>query len=553
MISRNVRGRLQELAKQFTEQLPNRLSAIESALNDLAKDGRSAESLENVRMHAHRLAGTGATFGYDQISATARELEQLAAGIRDISTGIGREQLESMRGLYETLQAEYRHAVPEDDESHAEEAGQLLPVDEEAGDEQAGHQVVVLGRSEQNLGDIESQLGFFGFPVQRVQDLGSLEYMVENTRDMVILVADLRELPDEEDVALRLKALRKGNNGLAGVIFFSTVDSFEERLRAVRSGGDAFFPAPVEVLRLVDKLETILGTIQDEPYHVLVVDDDHEQVSYFALVLQQAGMITSVVTEANNVFQVLTEAKPELILLDMYMPGATGLELARIIRQQEAFIGIPIIFLSMEQDREKQMEAISQGGDDFITKPVQADYLVTSVRMKAQRTRDMRFFMERDSLTGLLNHSNLLEKVEYEMQRAGRIGSSLSFAMIDLDHFKSVNDTYGHLTGDRVLKSLARLLRERLRKTDLIGRYGGEEFGVILLDTTPEDARVILDQIRDSFARIRHTAEYRDFYVTLSCGLASYPGYRNVNDITEAADRALYTAKESGRNQVLTG
>jgi diguanylate cyclase (GGDEF)-like protein len=103
-----------------------------------------------------------------------------------------------------------------------------------------------------------------------------------------------------------------------------------------------------------------------------------------------------------------------------------------------------------------------------------------------------------------------------------------------------------------VLKSLSRLLRERLRKTDLIGRYGGEEFGIILLDTTPEAAREILDQIRESFARIRHSAEDRDFYVTLSCGLASYPRYVNVGDLTEAADRALYDAKESGRNRVVS-
>ncbi|NBC30152.1 MAG: diguanylate cyclase [Spirochaetes bacterium] len=560
MLSRNVRDRLRELTKQFTQQLPSRLQAIHSALGQLEEDPGSAEALQQIRSHAHRLAGSGSTFGYQTISTVSRELEHLVAECLDSGEPVDSASMAAIREMAENLDRSFHQHAQEAQESPGEstpeDEGQLLPVGEREHRRNADsseHCVAVLARGDDASADIESQLGFFGFSVVAVSDLGELEALVEEGDGLIILVADLREIPEDADAALRLKALRTDNNALSGVILFSRVDSFDERLRAVRSGGDAFFPAPVEVLRLVDKIETLFGTAQYDPYHVLVVDDDHEQVSFLALILQQAGMITSVVTEANNVFQVLTEAKPEIILMDMYMPGCSGIELARIIRQQEAFIGIPIIFLSVEQDREKQLQAISEGGDDFIAKPVQPEYLVTAVRMKAQRTRDMRFFMERDSLTGLLNHSNLLEKVEYEIQRAGRIESSLTFAMIDLDHFKSVNDTYGHLTGDRVLKSLSRLLRERLRKTDVIGRYGGEEFGVILLDTTPQAAFEILDRIRQSFARIRHSAENRDFYVTLSCGLASYPNYDNVNDLTEAADRALYTAKESGRDQLVSG
>ncbi len=557
MLSRNIRRRLRELSKRFTEQLPNRLNAISEGIERLQNEEDAAEALEEIRMQAHRLAGTGSNFGFNRVSTAARELEEKAKIAAEVADPIRENDRRAIAESYSSLRESVRAEVVEnaDEAALSEDAAQLLPVQDrhEDSEEHSGHQVALLAGDDDTLGDLPSQLGFFGFPVRRIRELAELSPIMDDyARGVVILVADLGEVPDTENVSLQLKALRNDNNSLAGIIFYSAVDNFDQRLRAVRSGGDAFFPAPVEVLRLVDKLESILGAAQHDPYHVLVVDDDHEQVSYLALILQQAGMITSVVTEASKVFQVLAEAKPELILMDMYMPGCSGLELARIIRQQEAFIGIPIIFISVEQDPEKQLQAISEGGDDFITKPLQPEYLVTAVRMKAQRTRDMRFFMERDSLTGLLNHSNLLEKIEYEIQRAVRIDGSLTFAMIDLDHFKSVNDTYGHLTGDRVLKSLSRLLRERLRKTDLIGRYGGEEFGVILLDTTPQAAREIIDQIRRSFARIRHTADDRDFYVTLSCGLASYPGYGNAGELTEAADRALYEAKESGRNRVVS-
>ncbi|MFW6344149.1 MAG: GGDEF domain-containing protein, partial [Sediminispirochaetaceae bacterium] len=127
----------------------------------------------------------------------------------------------------------------------------------------------------------------------------------------------------------------------------------------------------------------------------------------------------------------------------------------------------------------------------------------------------------------------------------------VSFAMIDADHFKDVNDTHGHLTGDRVLKSLSRMLQDRLRRTDIIGRYGGEEFGIILINTDSEEAKRIMDEIRENFARVRHHSEKKGFFVTFSCGIASYPAIESPEEINLAADEALYSAKEAGRNRVV--
>jgi diguanylate cyclase (GGDEF)-like protein len=197
------------------------------------------------------------------------------------------------------------------------------------------------------------------------------------------------------------------------------------------------------------------------------------------------------------------------------------------------------------------MEAVRNGGDDFLTKPVDPQYLVSLVRVRVERTRNMRYFMERDSLTGLLNHSNLKDQLGREIIRARRMGTSLSFAMIDTDRFKRINDTFGHLTGDRVLKSLARLLQDRVRRTDIVGRYGGEEFGVILLNADAESARKIMDEIRINFAQIRHRADDREFYISFSCGIAEYPGYEDAEELSCAADEAMYAAKQAGRNRVM--
>jgi len=171
--------------------------------------------------------------------------------------------------------------------------------------------------------------------------------------------------------------------------------------------------------------------------------------------------------------------------------------------------------------------------------------------MRAERMRIIRSYMDRDSLTGLINHTKAEEQLDIAMERARRQGGSLSFAMIDIDNFKEVNDTYGHPSGDRVIMSLARLLQQRLRKTDVVGRYGGEEFAVILSDTAASNAAKVLDAIRLSFSRIKNQADGREFSVTFSCGIATFSGHGDAALLTSAADKALYEAKRDGRNRIV--
>ncbi len=159
--------------------------------------------------------------------------------------------------------------------------------------------------------------------------------------------------------------------------------------------------------------------------------------------------------------------------------------------------------------------------------------------------------MATDGLTGLLNHSHLEERLETEIARSQRQGSPLVFAMIDIDHFKRVNDTWGHAAGDRVLRSLAKLLRQRLRRTDVAGRYGGEEFGVILTDTDVETALPLLDAIRRDFGAVQHTCGDTEFSVHFSAGLAGFPRHRSAGVLVNAADAALYVAKQAGRDRIV--
>jgi diguanylate cyclase (GGDEF)-like protein len=155
----------------------------------------------------------------------------------------------------------------------------------------------------------------------------------------------------------------------------------------------------------------------------------------------------------------------------------------------------------------------------------------------------------RDSLTGLYNHTHILQLLDDARARALRTEQPLSFAMLDIDFFKKVNDTYGHPVGDRVIKSLAMFLKQRLRKSDYIGRYGGEEFAVVLPDTDAATALKVLDEIRQRFAEILHPAQPQDLSCTFSCGIAELRGSEDGRTLSKNADQALYSAKHAGRNR----
>lgn len=548
-LPKKVQERLIALGRDFVQRIPERMHEIRS-LMDHAETG-STESLREFRLLVHRIAGSAATFGFDELGEAARILETRAE--EDLA---GDDQVLSER----TKKAFQRFRRLMDETIFPRESGDPAADETEPPIGAVRHEraVILVGEVPGIPPDFGDQVAVFRFGVSFAADLEAVPGFCnarlgdgEDQYRFVVIVAAVASLNGTPERLRLLAELRERYRKRIVLILVGEEDDFPTRLRSVRYGADAFISTPIDVAHLVDRIDRLTHPNDPQPYHILIVDDDPEQVSDTALVLQEAGMITSVVTDPRNIFEVLVDYRPELILLDMYMPECSGAELASIIRQNENYVGVPILYLSVETSMEKQMSAIRSGGDGFLVKPIDPEHLVMEIAVRASRTRAMRFFMERDSLTGLLNHTNLKQHLEQELQRARRIGLPMVFVMIDLDHFKAVNDTYGHLTGDRVIKSLSRLLQERLRRSDTIGRYGGEEFGVILFNTSASWAESIMNEIRESFNRIRQTDGRAQFNVTFSCGIAEYPHFDTAPALNEAADSALYQAKNRGRNCVV--
>jgi len=322
------------------------------------------------------------------------------------------------------------------------------------------------------------------------------------------------------------------------------------QLDAIRCGVEALFAKPVDPTAVADLLERRLRPVREDPFRVIVVDDSRATADFVKGILEQAGMVCRTVDEPLATLDAIRDFRPDLVLTDLYMPTCAGPELAALIRMHPGFLGIPIVYLSSEMDPDLRIEALRQGADDFLSKPIRPEHLVASVQVRCQRSRLLRSQMLRDSLTGLYNHTTLKDRLESEVSRAQRSRSPLCCAMIDLDHFKSVNDTHGHAVGDRVIVSLARLLRRRLRKNDVVGRYGGEEFALLLPDTPLDDARVVLDSLREAFHAIPQTGVRGPFSTSFSCGVAEFLPGESAESLNDAADQALYRAKAGGRNRV---
>jgi len=396
---------------------------------------------------------------------------------------------------------------------------------------------------------IINQLEFFGFRSINFSKIQDFVLAAKQDKPETI-VADVDFDGGELSGIEAVKKIQESHETTIPTIFVSDrKDDIETRLMASRTGGEEFFYRAVDPGQLIEKIEQYTHSNIQDPYRILVVDDSRAQAKYIENILHKAGMIPYVITEPMQVLLALADFQPEIIIMDMYMPGCTGMELARVIRQQDRFHSVPIIYLSAEDDVNKQLHAMSLGGDDFLTKPIDPKHLIATLQNRGRRARSLLALMIRDSLTGLYNHTHTLHLLELEISKAKQKNLPICFAMLDIDYFKKINDNYGHPIGDRVLKSLSLFLKQRLRKTDHIGRYGGEEFAIVLPNTTERDAKTILNEIRDRFGELPQPAGSGSFNVTFSCGIALSSG-ENAQSLCEKADQALYDAKRNGRNIV---
>lgn len=546
----DLHDKLAALRTAFIGGLPDRLDAIQQRWQALATGPWEPTAAATLRLLAHGLKGSTATYGMWSISEAAAVLEARLAPVVDVpEDGV---QAVPTPDEIDAITAAVRHLRAHLHDGLATDPDNTDPLLQEPPDDTDRSSLVVyiLDPDEAVGANLSVQIGHYGFETDVFVSIPALADAV-TARKPDAIVADIAFLHKDSGDEDRVRRLLTDSDPAIPAVILSLRDDLAARVEAVRAGAQACFGKPADVGELVATLDKLTETDKPDSYRVLVVDDDKAMANYHAAVLRTAGIETQVLTDPMTVMTPLTDFDPDLLLLDMYMPGCRGTDLAAAIRQYSNYASLPIVYLSTEHDRDIQLAAIARGADDFLTKPIRPDRLISSVTARAARQRVLRALVSQDAMTKLLNHTATKERLAVELARAIRTKRPLTFGLLDIDHFKRVNDTYGHPVGDSVIKNLSRLLPQRLRKTDSVGRYGGEEFAVILPDTPLDDARDVMDKMRQSFSGMQQWTGSGTFKCSFSCGLAGFPGLEDATAIIDAVDAALYEAKRGGRNRVV--
>jgi len=291
----------------------------------------------------------------------------------------------------------------------------------------------------------------------------------------------------------------------------------------------------------------------NEEFEILIVDDDIENIQLAVTILKRKHYKLCYAQNGNEAIQIALEKNIDLILLDVNMPDIDGFTVCKTLKSDSKTEEIPIIFLTADTNKKSLLLGFRLGAIDYITKPFNHAELLARVNnhLELKSYRDqLKELALRDGLTGLYNHRSIMERIEEEISSANRRFAPLTMIMLDIDHFKKVNDTYGHQFGDEVLVNITNSLRHSFRKEDIIGRYGGEEFIVILPNANIKQAMLIGEKVRSKVEGL--TWKEKKFLVTISLGITLLQHGEKTSDFIKRADDHLYKAKNNGRNLVVS-
>jgi len=298
---------------------------------------------------------------------------------------------------------------------------------------------------------------------------------------------------------------------------------------------------------------------------ILIVDDNAMIRSEIKAVLMKDGGFSHFMEASDGLtaFKTIMENPPDVVLCDLVMPGFDGLKFLGLKASRKELEQIPVIILTAEDDLDRKAEILERGASDYVTKPFHEKELLARVRIHTKlkllqdELREKNIQLENlsvtDPLTGLANRRRLMTRLEEEVVRGRRHKTPLAVIMIDIDHFKQVNDTHGHAMGDEVLRNIGAMLKAGVRSTDLAARFGGEELTIVLPHTDLASAIQVAENLRQKFADLEHQLDGVTLRKTASLGVAARDGQADQPDaesLLKRADEALYRAKQGGRDRV---
>jgi diguanylate cyclase (GGDEF)-like protein len=519
------------LKRDYLRDAPERLAELRKDL--AAFRAGEADALDSLRQRFHRLAGSGGSYGFPRVTEVCRAME-----IRIMTP--------PAPSIAEADQFEQAiHEIRDAFDGEATTLDMPMVLGRLPG---FAYRALIVMRDTPTREGIADALIKAGFELD-LHDGEVDPWTIPPSKrpDLVVIGTDV----GEDALMLARHWAAATPERPRAVVLADTVEELD-RLRTAAAGLDAVFGAsalPGELALFARGL----ARVGAPPPNVVVVEDDPAQAQLMANWLGQINARVSLCGSAQAAIHTLAHNLPDLVLLDVDLPDVDGYAVARLMRQDPRLALVPIVFLTARTTLADEMEGLRAGGDDFLAKPVERSHLLQVVLTRAERGRRIRELVHRDGLTGLLNHATLMAELEHAIAFAARHDEPLCFLMLDLDHFKRINDTHGHLIGDQVLKHVSTVFRKAIRSSDLIGRYGGEEFGIILRRCPADNGMVTAEKLRASLAKSpMQVRDGTEVSARVSIGMVAFTGTteRGVADVSADADRALYVAKASGRDRV---
>jgi diguanylate cyclase (GGDEF)-like protein len=531
-----LKSAVRAIWERSRDAIMQRVASLEAAAQSAANGALTAEARRAAEREAHKLAGAIGTFGFWNASALAKEAEHLLQGDAPLTPPDLLQLSTLTTQLRQQLDAE---STPEKKATPVKDAPAVFA-------KPAHAKLVVVGNDRDFYDRISTEARSLGVDVLEATTATDARRLLADHVDAVIL--DIT-LPDAGFQFL--DELHAAHPSVA-VIVISDSDEFQLRVDAARSGVRGFLQKPVRPSQLIDLLRDVLVATSDEVSTIVAVDDDPELLELLKRLLQPTGARVVTVTDSIRVLNVLVEHAPDLVMLDVDMPGLNGIELCRVLRNDPRWAALPVLFLTSHTEPSMVTSMFESGADDFVAKPVIGPELLARVRNRLERTRMLRLAADVDSLTGVATRRRGIEVLERIFRLAQRQRQPISVAAIDLDHFKHVNDTYGHLVGDMVLRRVATILSTCFRGEDVVARWGGEEFVVAMYSMPCIAASNRLKQALEKLRTEVFEASGSTLKVTFSAGVAEFPtDGADWTSVYRVADDALSRAKTEGRNRVV--
>jgi diguanylate cyclase (GGDEF)-like protein len=502
---------------------------------------------------AHKLVGSLGTFGFDEGSRLARQVELLLSSELELYRSLSPTQGLSPFHVRAEIADQIKHLVSALRQVLAGQQNLAIAAVEPAASPSSlpleQYLLLIIDSDRELAQSIAIESTVWKIRAAIASDLDAAHSLLQEERPDVILL-DPAIIDYGEDGHALLTNLAAADSP-PPIVAFSAQDTTIDRVTVVQSGGQMFLqkPAtPAQVLRAV--VEVLQPSIDTK---VFAVDDDPEFLLALKAVLEPQGIQLNCLENPYQFWETLKSVQPDLLILDINMPGINGFELCQSVRQDFQWNWLPILFLSAYTDAATVQQVFAIGADDYLAKPLVPIELSTRILNRLKRSRLLRSQAEIDSLTGISNRQQATQAFSQLLQFAPRTQQSLCLAVLDLDHFKQVNDQHGHIQGDRVLRQFGQFLKQKFRSGDVVARWGGEEFVVGMCNVTREAGVERLSELLEEWRSLGITTPNgHPLQVSFSAGVAQYPiDGTTLQMLYRNADAALYRAKQMGRNRVL--